>query len=230
MRRRPPATVAALELKPDYADAHAELSVVLTLLGKPEEAAACMQEALRLKPNFCRGVQQPGRSSVGDGGFCARRSLVPRGCSTRSSLHVLARFSFGRPAARSRPGSSFASSSSRCLRFAAPIYALCTPAWHRSTTRRKEYAKAAHHAAEANAIDKIVRRDRGQAFEPEETQALHRYGHRQFHAGILRRRPRLGAGVGGSRSLSLVCRAPGRRWSNRFWRATPRSMAPARWA
>ena len=31
---------------------------------------------------------------------------------------------------------------------------------------RKEYAKAAHHAAQANAIDKIIRRDRGQAFDP----------------------------------------------------------------
>jgi hypothetical protein len=34
---------------------------------------------------------------------------------------------------------------------------------------RKEYARAAYHAAEANALDKVVRRDRGQAFDPAES-------------------------------------------------------------
>jgi predicted O-linked N-acetylglucosamine transferase (SPINDLY family) len=42
----------ALELKPDYVQAHSNLGNALTDLGKPDEAITCYRRALELKPDF----------------------------------------------------------------------------------------------------------------------------------------------------------------------------------
>ena len=50
MRRSPP--TAALEHKPDYAELHNDLGVILKNQGKLGEAAACYRRALELKPDY----------------------------------------------------------------------------------------------------------------------------------------------------------------------------------
>ena len=42
----------ALELKPDYTEAHNNLGVALKEQGKMDEAAACCRRALELKPDY----------------------------------------------------------------------------------------------------------------------------------------------------------------------------------
>ena len=57
----------ALELKPDYAEAHNNLGNALKDQGKLDEAVACYRRALELKPDLCRGALQPGQCAEGPG-------------------------------------------------------------------------------------------------------------------------------------------------------------------
>ena len=43
---------AGLSLKPDYVQAHDNLAAALTRLGRPEEAMAHYQQALKIQPDF----------------------------------------------------------------------------------------------------------------------------------------------------------------------------------
>ena len=70
----------ALELKPDYAEAHNNLGNALKDQGKLDEAVACYRRALELKPDLCRGAQQPGHCLQDQGKLdeavaCYRRAL-----------------------------------------------------------------------------------------------------------------------------------------------------------
>ena len=49
----------ALELKPDFAEAHNNLGNALKDQGKLDEAVACYRRALELKPDYAVGAQQP---------------------------------------------------------------------------------------------------------------------------------------------------------------------------
>ena len=42
----------AVQLKPDYPEAHNNLGAALNDLGKPDEAVACYRRALELKPDY----------------------------------------------------------------------------------------------------------------------------------------------------------------------------------
>ena len=53
----------ALEIKPDYADAHYNLGNALAGRGRFEEAIAHYRKALEIRPDSRRGPQQPGRRS-----------------------------------------------------------------------------------------------------------------------------------------------------------------------
>jgi protein O-GlcNAc transferase len=57
----------ALELKPDYAEAHNNLGNALKDQGKLDEAVACYRRALELKPDFA------GRTAI-----CSSRSSIAR--------------------------------------------------------------------------------------------------------------------------------------------------------
>jgi len=58
----------AVQLAPDYAEAHNDLAVVLLDLGQTREAVACYREALRLKPDAVNAFQgrAVARSKLGD--------------------------------------------------------------------------------------------------------------------------------------------------------------------
>src|SRR4030095_318651 len=43
---------AALQLRPDYAEAHNDLGLSLAALKRYDEAIACLREAVRYQPNF----------------------------------------------------------------------------------------------------------------------------------------------------------------------------------
>ena len=76
----------ALELKPDYAEAHNNLGIVLTAQGQLDEAVACGRRALELKPDYPEAhktladalwqQRKPGRS----------RRLLPAGPGTEARL------------------------------------------------------------------------------------------------------------------------------------------------
>jgi tetratricopeptide (TPR) repeat protein len=155
----------ALELKPDYADAHADLGVVLTLLGKPEEAAACMQESMRLKPNFPEAYSNMGEAQSQMGDFAGAEASYRQAARIDPSYTYALAFLLG-----GRLPDADLEILRQQIQRAPPdcndplLYAL-----HARLAQvydaRNEYAQAAHHAAEANAIDKSIRRDRGQAFD-----------------------------------------------------------------
>ena len=75
----------ALELQPDFAEAHNNLGNALKDQGRLDEALACHRRALELKPD-CRGPQQPGQcleeaGKVGRGG-----RLLPPGTGIEAGL------------------------------------------------------------------------------------------------------------------------------------------------
>jgi tetratricopeptide (TPR) repeat protein len=168
-KQRPGEAVAcyrrALELRPDYADAHAELSVVLTLLGKPEEAAASMQEAVRLKPDFPEAYCNLAEAQSEMGDFAGAE------VSYRQAARLDPRFTFTLPfLLGGRLPEADLEIVCQQVRRVPPLRNAHLCALHSGLVHvydaRKEYTQAAHHAAEANALDKIIRRDRGQAFDP----------------------------------------------------------------
>jgi tetratricopeptide (TPR) repeat protein len=155
----------ALELKPDYADVQADLAVALTLLGKPEEAALCMQEALRLKPHFPEAYANLGEAQAQMGDFAGAEASYRRAASLDPSYTSMIAFVLG----GKLPDSDLEilrqqvqSVTSDCSE--PQVYALHARLAH-VYDARKEYAQAAKHAAQANAIDKIIRRDHGQEFD-----------------------------------------------------------------
>jgi tetratricopeptide (TPR) repeat protein len=157
----------ALELKPHYPDAQAALAVVLTLLGKPEEAAVCMQEALRLKPHFPEAYSDLGEAQNEMGDFAGAEASYREAARLDPSYMITVAFALGgrlpdadleilRQQLQNAPSDSNEPA----------VYALHARLAHVYDSR-KEYAQAAKHAAQANAIDKIIRRDHGQAFDPD---------------------------------------------------------------
>ena len=78
--KRSPATAAALELKPDYAEAHNNLGVAFEDQGKLDEAVACYRRALELKPDYAEAHNNLGDALQGQGKLdeavaCYRRAL-----------------------------------------------------------------------------------------------------------------------------------------------------------
>ena len=70
----------ALQLKPDYAEAHNNLGNVFKDQGKPDEAAACYQRALQLKPDYALahynlGVVWQDRGNLDEAVACYRQAL-----------------------------------------------------------------------------------------------------------------------------------------------------------
>jgi tetratricopeptide (TPR) repeat protein len=177
----------ALELRPDYADAHADLGVALTLLDKPEEAAACIQEALRLKPNFSEAYCNLGEAQSDVGDFERAEN------SFRHAIRLDPTFMFKLPLLL---GSRLPEADLQMVHQQAqrvpPLRNAHRLALHAGLAHvydaRKEYAQAAYHAVEANAIDKLVRRDRGQLFDPAEcthfTDGVITSAAREFFAGV----------------------------------------------
>jgi tetratricopeptide (TPR) repeat protein len=166
----------ALELRPDYADAHADLAVALTLLENPEEAAACMQEALRLKPNFPEAYCNLGEAQFDLGDFAGAEASFRN--AIRLEDHYVSKLPLllgGR-----LPEADLKRVHDQ-TEIVPPLPNAHRCALHSGLAHvydaREEYAKAVYHASEANAIDKLIRRDRGQAFDPEEG--------RRFNEGVI---------------------------------------------
>ena len=70
----------ALELKPDYAEAHSNLGVAFKDQGKVDEAIACYRRALELKPDFAEahsnlGVAFKDQGKLDEALACFRRAL-----------------------------------------------------------------------------------------------------------------------------------------------------------
>jgi tetratricopeptide (TPR) repeat protein len=155
----------ALELRPDYADAHAGLSVVLTLLGKPEDAAACIQEAVRLKPNFPDAHRKLGDAQSQMGDFAGAEASYRQAARLDPRLTSSLAWLLG-----GRLPEADVEILHQQVQRVPPVRNDHLCALHAGLAHlydaRKKYAEAAHHATQAKAIDKITRRDRGQAFDP----------------------------------------------------------------
>ena len=70
----------ALELQPDYAEAHSNLGNVLRDQGKLDEAIACCRRALELKPDFAEahynlGVAFKDQGKLDEAVACCRRAV-----------------------------------------------------------------------------------------------------------------------------------------------------------
>ena len=212
-QQRPDEAVAyyrrTLELKPDHAEAQASLSVVLTLLGKPEDAAACMQEALRLKANFPEAYCNLGEAQTQMGDFAGAEASYRQAARLDPCYMPPLAFLLG-----GRLPEADLEIIHQQIQRVPPLRndQLCL--FHAVLAHvydaRNEYAQAAHHAAKANAIDKIVRRDRGQAFDPGRMR-----GSTMWRSPPSRRNSSPASAAGGwsrrFRYLSSVCRVPGRR-------------------
>ena len=68
----------ALELKPDFAEAHNNLGVALKEQGKLDEAVACYRRALELKPDFAEAHNNLG-IALKDQGKLEKRSPATAG-------------------------------------------------------------------------------------------------------------------------------------------------------
>jgi tetratricopeptide (TPR) repeat protein len=73
----------AMELNPNFADAHYNLGIALMELGKPEEAAACYRRALELKPDYANAHNNLGHALIvlgksDEAVACCRRALALR--------------------------------------------------------------------------------------------------------------------------------------------------------
>ena len=78
--KRSPAYRRALELKPDYAEAHSNLGIALKDQGKLDEAIACYRRALELKPDFAEvhsnlGIALKDQGKLDEAIACYRRAL-----------------------------------------------------------------------------------------------------------------------------------------------------------
>ena len=67
----------ALELKPDFAEAHNNLGIALSDQGKLDEAVACYRRALELKPDYRRRPLESIAVVAADRGFPARLGRIP---------------------------------------------------------------------------------------------------------------------------------------------------------
>ena len=81
----------AIEIKPDYADAHSGLGIVLNKLGQPENAATALQRAAHLKPadpeaHFYLGVVLAGLGQL-DSGILSFQEAI-RLAPSYSAAHV----------------------------------------------------------------------------------------------------------------------------------------------
>ena len=138
---------------------------MLTLLGKPEDAAACMQEALRLKANFPEAYCNLGEAQTQMGDFAGAEASYRQAARLDPCYMPPLAFLLG-----GRLPEADLEIIHQQIQRVPPLRndQLCL--FHAVLAHvydaRNEYAQAAHHAAKANAIDKIVRRDRGQAFDP----------------------------------------------------------------
>ena len=75
----------AVRLRPEYAEAHNELGVVLQMLDKPDESATCFREALRQSPDspdthYRQGLvlESLGELSAAEASFCEALSVGSR--------------------------------------------------------------------------------------------------------------------------------------------------------
>ena len=69
----------ALELKPDYAEAHNNLGNALKDQGKLDEAVACYRRALELKPDFAEAHNNLGNALRRTRGSWTKRSPATAG-------------------------------------------------------------------------------------------------------------------------------------------------------
>ena len=76
----------ALELKPDYAEAHNNLGNALKEQGKLDEAVACYRRALELKPDYAEAHNNLGNALQGPGKAGRGGRLLPPGSGTQAGL------------------------------------------------------------------------------------------------------------------------------------------------
>ncbi len=76
----------ALELKPDYAEAHNNLGNALIGQGKSDAAATCYQRALELKPDYAEAHNNLGNVLMGEGKTDAAAACYRQAAATEARL------------------------------------------------------------------------------------------------------------------------------------------------
>ena len=123
-----------------------------------------MQAAVRLKPHFAEAYCNLGEAQSEMGDFAGAEA------SYRQAARLDPRFTFTLPfLLGGRLPEADLKTVCQQVQREPPLRNAHRSALHSGLVQvydaRKEYTQAAHHAAEANALDKIIRRDRGQAFD-----------------------------------------------------------------
>ena len=76
----------ALELKPDFAEAHNNLGNACKDQGKLDEAVACCRRALELRPDYAAAHNNLGNALQGPGEAGRSGRLLPPGTGTEAGL------------------------------------------------------------------------------------------------------------------------------------------------
>ena len=190
----------ALELKPDFAEAHGNLGSALEEMGDLQGAEDSFRAALRHDPRFAFAHYKLAELL---GGKLPEQDLAAQRCSSRS-----------------------ASGEERELTDAQRL--LLHFGLAQVLDARGEYAEAAEHLARGNALQLSEWRKRGQEYDPQEHESFVARMIAVCTPDFFAAGPRLWAWKANSRCSSWGCRGPARRSSSRSWPATPRSSARGR--
>jgi tetratricopeptide (TPR) repeat protein len=163
----------ALELKPDHARAYNNLGAVLDVQGKLDEAVACYRRALQLKPDFAEAHGNLGAALEETGDFAAAEERF------RTALRHDGRFAFAHYKLAELLGRRLPEQDLAALRLLLDETQL-TDAQRlllhfglaQALDARAEYAQAAWHLEQANAIQASEWRRRGQEYDPSDDEFL----------------------------------------------------------
>ena len=86
MTRQPLNCNMRLQLSPDYAEAHYNLGLVMTRLGKPTEAQACHQRAIQLRPDYAEAHNSLGAIFAAQWRYDEAMACYRRALQYKSSL------------------------------------------------------------------------------------------------------------------------------------------------
>ena len=165
----------ALELKPDYADAHSNLGIAMHEQGKLDEAVACYRRALQLKPDFADAHGDLGSVLVEQGDLqgaeeCFRTAL------RHDSRSAFARFKLAELLGAKLPEQDLLDQRRLLEGPASGEQTELTDAKRlllhfglaEALDARGEYAEAARHLDRANALQLVQWRNRGKQYDPQE--------------------------------------------------------------
>ncbi len=159
----------ALELKPDFAEAHSNLGIVSNEQGNPDEAVACYRRALELKPDYAEAYGNLGSALEELGDLRGAEDCF------RTALRHNARFAFAHYKLADLLGGKLPQEDLAAQRRLLEELEL-TDAQRlflhfglaRVLDARGEYAEAARHLDQGNAMQLSQRRKFGREYDPKE--------------------------------------------------------------